>query len=67
MKILIAISLILFVEAIIYVFFAFCNWNIYWPPEVGGFTRFIYALMFLLGLAFSFAIYVTIIDDKISK
>lgn len=64
-KTLLAISLIVLVEAVIYLFFAFCNWDIFWMPEVGGFVRFIYAFMFLLGLAFSVAVYITIIDDKI--
>lgn len=46
-KILIAIALIVIVEAVIYFFFAFCNWEVNWLPNSGGFARFIYA-----GLAF---------------
>lgn len=48
-KILIAIALIVIVEAVIYFFFAFCNWDISWMPNVGGFTRFIYAFLSFFG------------------
>lgn len=48
-KILIAIALIVFVEAIIYFFFAFCNWDLFWMPNVGGFARFVYAFFSFFG------------------
>lgn len=44
-KIALAIALAVFVEAVIYFFFAFCNWGINWIPEVGGFVRGLYAFI----------------------
>lgn len=44
-----AITLIVIVEAIIYSFFAFCNWDLYWLPNVSGFARFVYAFLSFFG------------------
>lgn len=48
-KILIAIVFIIFVEAVIYFFFAFCNWEVNWIPNVERFTRFVYAFLAFFG------------------
>lgn len=47
--VLLAIIFVVAIEFAIYLFFAFCNWEINWIPNTGVFVRFIYAFTSYVG------------------
>lgn len=49
-KIFTSLALVLCIEVLIYLFFAFCNWDLCWIPEVSAFTRFVYAFIAFFGI-----------------
>lgn len=68
--ILITILSIVFIaitEALIYLFFAFCCWDLNWPPNSCGVTRFLYAVCAVFGVFVNVGAAVCLIDDCVMK
>lgn len=59
-KISAAIAMLVIVNALIYGFFAFLNWELFWMPNVGGLARFIY---FFLAVPTSISIVGVVIEE----
>ena len=60
---ILAIVFIAIIEALIYLTFAFCCWDLNWPPNSDGFARFGFALFSLVGVFLGIGFSINIIDD----
>lgn len=60
---ILSIVFIAIIEAIIYSIFAFCCWDLNWPPNSPGFTRFGFSIFSLVGVFLGIGFSINIIDD----
>lgn len=49
LTIILSIVFIAIIEALIYLFFAFCSWDLKWVPHSYGVIRFLYAVCSVIG------------------
>lgn len=50
-------------EIMLYLFFAFCIWDINWLPDVSGWARFFYAMLSVMVLSAAVSVAVEIRDS----
>lgn len=64
LTVILAIIFIVIIEALIYLLFAFCCWDLNWPPNCHGVIRAFFSFIAIFGIIGGVAVLINVMGDQ---